>query len=293
MRFFIQLLIEGIEEGSVYALWALGYAVVYQVLGLMNFAFGDTLLLCLYLVTGLEVGFHMSPWIALALALVLAAVTSMFVERQIYSRFTNRQQLEAGFIAALACAYILRNIATAVWGQAPLAFPSFFGNSVYTIAGIKIASDGLIMLGIAIGVMALFGLYLRMTKLGRGIVLAGQDRQSAAVVGIPVRGIITVVFGVCGVVGFIGAALFANLFGGLNSTLGFYITFQAFIAATVGGAGSLAGSVVGGLLLGVIESLAVGYVSGNFAQALAWAAMAVLVLLRPRGILGRAQVERV
>jgi branched-chain amino acid transport system permease protein len=293
MRFLVQLLIEGIEEGSVYALWALGYAIVYQVLGLMNFAFGDTLLLCLYLVVGLEAGYGMSPWLALLVALALAAGASMFVERQVYSRFTSRKQLEAGFIAALACAYVLRNIATAVWGNEPLAFPAFFGNSVYTVDGIKIASAGLVMLGVAVIVMVLFGLYLRMTKVGRGIVLAGQDQASAALIGIPVRTIVTVVFGFSGIVGFIGAALFANLYGGIESTLGFYITFQAFIAATVGGVGSLAGSVVGGLLLGIVESLAVGYVSGNFAQALAWLAMAVLVIVRPRGILGRAQVERV
>ena len=292
MRLFIQLVIEGIEGGSIYALWAIGYGLVYQVLGLMNFAFGDALLLALYFIAGLVTA-GLSPWLALILAIALIVVLSTFIERQVYSRFLAKGQGEAGFIAALACAYILRNTATAIWGQEPIQFPTFFGNTVYHVWGLQIASGGLIVFGLAVAIMATFSFYLRFTKIGRGIVLLGQDRTSAALVGIPVRRIVTIVYGVSGAIGLLGAVLFANQFQGVNSDLGFYITFQAFIVATVGGAGSLAGSVLGGLTLGLVESLAIGYVSGNFAQALGWVAMALMVMVRPQGFLGRVEVQRV
>jgi len=293
MHFLVQLIIEGVEQGGIYALWALAYALVYQVLGLMNFAFGDTLLLSLYIVVALVLTSGFPVWLALVIALAVAAAISMVIERQVYARFISRGQGEAGFIAALACAYILRNAATALRGNEPQSFPTLFTSHVVTVGGFQLSSGGLIVLAICIGAVVGFAVFLRSTRLGRGIVLTGQDRASAAIVGIPVRRLITIVYGVSGALGLIGAAMFGDLFQGINSTTGFYITFQAFIAATVGGAGSLTGAVIGGLALGIIESLSVGYVSGNFAQALAWTAMAAIALLRPRGLLGRQQVERV
>ncbi|MDA8103325.1 MAG: branched-chain amino acid ABC transporter permease [Nitrospiraceae bacterium] len=292
-HYLIQLMIEGIEQGAIYALWALAYALVYQVLGLMNFAFGDSLLLSAYVMIALVATSGLSPWVALAIAIGVAAVVSMLIERQVYSRFIGKGQGEAGFIAALACAYILRNIATVMLGNEPQTFPTLFNSNLVSVAGYQLSSGGLIVLGLCVATMVAFALFLRSTKVGRGIVLAGQDRAAAAIVGIPVRKVITIVYGVSGALGLIGAVMFGDLYHGLNSTTGFYITFQAFIAATVGGAGSLLGAVVGGLALGVIESLAVGYVSGNFAQALAWSAMALIALISPRGLLGRRVVERV
>jgi branched-chain amino acid transport system permease protein len=293
MQLFLQLLVTGIEQGSIYALWALGYGLVFQILGLLNFAYGNVLMLSLYLVIGLVTLQHLSVWIAVVLAIGLAIVVSMLLERQVYARFVKRGQTEAGFVAALACAYILTNIATRAWGLEPKAFPSFFESRVFVVAGVSFTSDGLIVLGVALTVMAAFGIYLRVTKLGRAIVLAGQDPAAAAVVGIPVKRVVTMVYAASGLIGVIGALLFANLFHGIDSNLGIYITFQAFIAATVGGVGSLAGSLVGGLLLGVAESMLVGYGSASFATALAWVAMAAIAFARPRGLLGRQEVERV
>jgi branched-chain amino acid transport system permease protein len=293
VHLFFQLLITGIEQGSIYALWALGYGLVFQILGLLNFAYGNVLLLSCYFVAGVVASQGLSPWLAVFLAVVLAVLVSMLLERQVYVRFVSRGQTEAGFVAAIACAYVLTNIATRIWGDQPLAFPDFIGNHVFEVAGLRVTSDGLIVLGIALFVMAAFGAYLRLTKIGRAIVLCGQDPTAASYVGIPVRRIVTMVYAASGLIGVIGALLFANLFHGVDSSLGIYITFQAFIAATVGGVGSLAGSLVGGLLLGVAEAMLVGYGSANFAEALAWLAMAAIAFARPRGLLGRQEVERV
>lgn len=293
MRAFIQMLIEGIEQGSVYALWAIGYGLVYQVLGLMNFAFGDTLLLGLYLMVGLSgvAGFPM--WGAIAIMFVVVIASSMVIERQVYARFVGKRQAEAGFIAALACAYIIRNIATAIFGNDPLSFPQIFPSSMVTILGFKVDSGGLTVLGVCVLVLLFFLFFLRRTKIGRATMLVGQDRSAAAVVGIPVRRIVTVVYGVSGLIGAVGAVMFADLFRGVNSGLGFYITIQAFIAATVGGTGSVLGGVLAGLTLGVLEAASVTYVSGTFSEAIAWVVLGVIVLARPQGMLGRVAVERV
>jgi branched-chain amino acid transport system permease protein len=293
VHLFLQFLVTGIEQGSIYALWALGYGLVFQILGLLNFAYGNVLMLALYMVIGLVANQHVSPWLAVILALVVAVLVSMFLERQVYVRFVARGQIDAGFVAALGCAYVLTNVATSAWGVEAMSFPTFLPTHVFDIGGVRITSEGLIVLGIALAVLAAFAVYLRATKLGRAIVLAGQDRDAAAIVGIPVRRIVTTVYAVSGLIGMIGALLFANLFHGIDSSLGTYITFQAFIAATVGGVGSLAGSLVGGLLLGIAESMLVGYGSAGFAEALAWVAMAAIATARPRGLLGRQEVERV
>jgi branched-chain amino acid transport system permease protein len=293
MHTFVQLLVEGIEQGGVYALWALSYSLVYQMLGLMNFAFGDTLLLVLYFIVAMVTLAGLPFWAAILLALILAPAMFALVERQVYSRFVGRGQGEMGFIAAIACAYIFRNAATQLLGNEPIAFPTLAANRVFTVAGIKLNSNGLIILVTACVLLVTFVVYFRLTRTGRAIGLMGQDRRMAAVIGVPVRRIVTIVYGVSGVLGIIGAILFANFATGVNSATGFYITFQAFIAATVGGAGSLAGSVLGGLALGVVEAMAAGYVSGNFSEAIGWSVMALIVLVRPRGLLGRVEVERV
>jgi branched-chain amino acid transport system permease protein len=293
MHLFLQLLVTGIEQGSIYALWALGYGLVFQILGLLNFAYGNVLLLSCYLVAGLVANQGLSPWLAVLLAILLAVGVSMLLERQVYARFVQRGQTEAGFVAAIACAYLLTNISTRIWGEQPLPFPNFVGNHVFVVGGLRITSDGLIVLAVALFVLVSFGLYLRVTKLGRAIVLCGQDPTAATYVGIPVRRVVTMVYAASGLIGVVGALLFSNLFHGVDSSLGIYITFQAFIAATVGGVGSLAGSLIGGLLLGIAESMLVGYGSANFAEALAWLAMAAIAFARPRGLLGRQEVERV
>lgn len=293
MKLFVQLLVQGLEHGSVYALWALAYSLVYQVLGLLNFAFGDALLLAVYVIVALVTVDGVPVWLSLLAGLCLASILFALLERGVLSRFVRKGEAEMGFIAAIACAYIFRNIATILLGNEPVAFPSLFPNSVFTVSGIKLSSSGLIVLGVTgVVLLALTG-YLYFSRLGRGIVLAGQDPTMARVIGVPLRRIVTVVYAVSGALGLIGTVLFANLTSGVSSDTGFYITFQAFVAATVGGVGSLAGSVIGGLGLGVVEALAVGYVSGNFSQALAWGAMAAVVLIRPRGLLGRQVVERV
>lgn len=293
MRVFLQLLVEGVEQGSIFALWAVAYGLVYQILGLLNFAFGAVLLFGTYFLIGIVASTGMSPWLALLPALCLAGLMSMIVERQVYARFVGRRNLEGGFIAALACAYIIEDVATAIWGHNPLAFPTLFSNHIFNFLGLKFSSDGLMVLGIVAAVVLCLAGFLRFTKLGRGILLSGQDREAAAIVGVPVRRIVTVVYGVSGLLGLIGAVLYVNLNGGVDPTIGFFIVFQAFIAATVGGVGSLGGCLVGGLALGVVEAIAVGYVTGAFAQALAWTAMALVVLIRPRGFLGRVETQRV
>jgi branched-chain amino acid transport system permease protein len=293
MHLFLQFLVSGIEQGSIYALWALGYGLVFQILGLLNFAYGAVLVLALYVFIGLVTIQGLPTWLAVIVALIVAALVSMLLERQVYDRFVRRNEVEAGFVAALGCAYVLTNVATSAYGLDAKSFPTFLPNHVFDVGGIRISSEGLIVLAISLAVMVGFAIYLRTTKVGRAIVLTGQDRSAAAIVGIPVRRIVTSVYAISGIIGMVGALLFANLYHGVDSKLGTYITFQAFIAATVGGVGSLTGALVGGLLLGLAESMLVGYGSAGFAEALAWVAMAAIAIVRPRGLLGRREIERV
>lgn len=293
MHLFIQLLIQGVEHGAIYGLWALAYALVHQVLGLMNFAFGDMLLFVTYVIVGLAASEGFPIWAAILVGFCLAALAFMALERFILRGFVRRKQVEMGFIAAIGCAYLFRNGGTVLLGNFPVAFPTLFPNSILNVAGLQLATDGLIVLAITAVVLAAFAAYLHYSRPGRGIMLVGQDSRMAGALGVPVRRVVTGVYAVSGLLGLVGMILFADVSGGVSSDSGFYVTFQAFIAATVGGAGSLGGAVAGGLSLGVIEALSVGYISGNFSQALAWLVMALVVLFRPRGLFGRLEVARV
>jgi branched-chain amino acid transport system permease protein len=292
MQLLIQQLINGVERGSMYALWAVGYGIVYQVLGLMHFAHGDTMLLTLYIAFAFIVTLSLPLYIAVPIVLLAAALLAMLVERGVYRPLLKRNDTTSAFIAALGAAYIIRNVATLVWGRDAKAFPQVLPDRMVNWSGISFNTTTLIVLAIALGVVAVFAIFLKRHRLGQAIVLVAQDRTTAALMGIPVPAVITMVYGLSGIIGAIGALLFATRYGGLDPSVGFFMTIQAFIAATVGGIGRLEGAIVGGLALGILEALVVSYISGLFVDGITWSILALVLLVRPTGFFGRKQVVK-
>lgn len=290
---FLQQLINGLGRGANYALWAVGYGMVFQVLGLMHFAHGDTILLALYIAFSLLVSATLPAPIAIVIVIVLGAVLAAVVERSVYRPLVKIGNTAAAFIAALGAAYILRNIATLIWGRQSLSFPDIIPSETLRFGGLTMDSTPLVALAVALVVVGVFSLFLKLSRHGQAIVAVGQDRGLSGLMGVNVNRVIVVIYMISGAVGVIGALMFMSQFSNLNASIGFFITMKAFFAAIIGGLGRLEGALLGGLLLGVLEAMFIGYVSGVFADAFTFALLGALLLIRPTGIMGRKTLAKV
>jgi branched-chain amino acid transport system permease protein len=292
MTTLLQQLINGAAIGSQYALWAVGYGLVYQILGLYHFAHGDTLLLAMFVGFTLLVTLGLPLPVAIPLMLAVGALVAMIIERAVYAPLVRRLEFSSAFTAALGAAYVLRNITTLGWGVFPVVFPHSLPTNSMQIGGLYLAVTPLVMLGTAIAVVGVFTTFLRFTRYGQAILALAQDRTTASLMGIPAATMVTLVYGLSGIVGVAGAFLYVSNFGVLHTTDGFFITLKAFVAAMIGGIGRIEGAVLGGLMLGILEALLIQYVSASYSDALVYGCLVLLLIWRPNGILGRKELVK-
>jgi branched-chain amino acid transport system permease protein len=287
----IQQIINGLGVGAQYALWAVGYGLVYQVLGLMHFAHGDTLifatLVCYALLT-----VHVPFLAALVVAMFAAAAVSVLIEKAVYRPLVSRGEMFLAFVGALGAAYLLRNVDTLVWGVNTKVFPYSFPSGGIDVGALSIPYITLLNLACAIAVIVAFELFLSRARYGQAIVAVAQDRGAAALMGIKVGTVVALVYALSGAVGVLGSTLYVAETHTIQISLGFTITLKAFIAAILGGIGSVRGALTGGLLLGVLEALIQGYVSTLFVDAILFAILIGFLLVRPTGISGRRVLAR-
>ncbi len=293
MKDFIQQLVYGLGVGGQYALWAVGYGLVYQVLGLMHFAHGDTLIFGVFVAWALlTIG---TPFaLAVVIAMAVAALLAVVIERTVYRPLVRRNQVFLAFVGALGAAFVLRNVVTMIWGVDTHVFPGgLLPTFTLDVAGVQIPGVAVMNLGVALGAVALFQLYLKHARNGQAILAVAQSRETAALMGIPVGRIIALVYALSGALGLLGAMLYVADAQAVTVALGFTITLKAFIAAIIGGIRSIRGAVVGGLVLGVLETMIAGYVSTLLLNAIVFSVLMALLLFMPYGILGRKVTARV
>lgn len=291
MQFAIQTIINGLSLGSIYAIIALGFAIVYSVLRSFNFAQGDTYMVGVFAMLSL-LGSGIPVILALIIAMAISAALAMVIERCGYRPLRNSHPM-MGIIAAVAIALVLRQLVVLGWSVRTQPFPQLFQRP-FTVSGVTITATQILTLAVAIGVAVAVSVFLRATRWGKAILLVRQDMEVARLMGIPVNRVISVVYGVAGLVGLIGGYLFATSYGVVAPTFGFDQTVQAFIAAVLGGIGGLGGALVGGLALGLLEQFVAAYISSAYQTAIAFGVLVVFLLVRPYGILGgQLQGQRV
>ncbi|MBY4213361.1 branched-chain amino acid ABC transporter permease [Rhodococcus fascians] len=286
MTQFLQQLINGLSIGSQYALWCVGYGLVYQVLGLMHFAHGDTLMFSAFVaLTLLALGVPF--WIVVIAAMIIAAILAIGIERTIYRPLMSRNQLFMAFIAAMAAGYLLRNVVQLIWGVEPRVYPEgLLPASSFAVGDLRISWIAIINLTVALAVVFLFQSYLSKTRTGQAITAVAQDRSTAELMGIPVNRIVAVVYGLSAAIGMLGLFMYLANFRTITIALGFAITLKAFIAAIIGGIGSIRGAVLGGLTLGVLEALVGGYISSVLLDGIVILVLVAFLLVRPNGMVG-------
>ena len=305
MSFFFQELVNGVTTGALYALVALGFSMVYGVLKLLNFAHGD-----LYMV-GAYIGFFVIQWfggaqhltIAVPLLLVIMFVLAaglvgglgVAIERFAYRPLRDAPRI-APLITAIGVSFFLESSALLLFGAQYRVYNT--ADFISLSSGIQIGSvtiDSVQILVLVLGVVLMAGLQLLVnrTRLRRQMRAVAADREAAEMLGINVNFVITATFflgsALAGVAGIMGGLLFNQV----TSTIGFIAGLKAFTAAVVGGIGSIPGAMLGGLVIGVAESFVTGYISSTYSNLIVFGILIVVMLIRPSGLLGRAQLQKV
>lgn len=305
MTFFFQELVNGIIVGSLYALIALGFSMVYGVLKLLNFAHGD-----LYMV-GAFVGYFVIQWfggptaltipvpLLLAIMFVLAALLAgglgVAIERFAYRPLRDAPRI-APLITAIGVSFFLENAALLLFGAQFRVYntPDFISfSSGFSVGSVSI--DAVQIMVVVLGLALMIGLrqLVIRTKLGKQMRAVAADREAAEMLGVNVNFIIAATFFLGSALAGVAGVMAGLLFNQVTNTIGFLAGLKAFTAAVVGGIGSLPGAMLGGLLIGLAESFITGYISSTFTNLLVFALLIVVMLVRPSGLLGRVELQKV
>jgi branched-chain amino acid transport system permease protein len=305
MGFFFQELVNGITTGALYSLVALGFSMVYGVLKLLNFAHGD-----LYMV-GAFIGYFVIQWfggpkaltipvpllllIMFVLAAGLVGALGVAIERFAYRPLRDAPRI-APLITAIGISFFLENSALLLFGAQYHIYntPDFISFS----SGIQIGSvsiDAVQIMVLVLGLVLMIGLRLLVnrTKLGRQMRAVSADREAAEMLGINVNWTIAATFFLGSALAGVAGVMAGLLFNQVTNTIGFIAGLKAFTAAVVGGIGSLPGAMLGGLLIGLAESFITGYISSTYTNLFVFALLIAVMLVRPSGLLGRAQLQKV
>ena len=298
-------LINGISLGSVYAIIALGYTMVYGIAKMLNFAHGDVIMvgayICFFTMSGLSGSFEegslagaVVPALAgVLLAMVVCTVLGMVIERLAYKPLRNAPSL-AVLITAIGVSYFLQNSALLIWKAAARSYPPVVTGAVKIFGG-KLTVSYVSLLTIAACVVIMIGLttFVNKSKMGKAMRACSEDKAAAQLMGINVNATISATFAIGSALAAIAGVLLCSFNTSLMPTTGSMPGIKAFTAAVFGGIGSIPGAFLGGLLLGIIEAMAKAYISTNLANSIVFAVLIVVLLVKPAGLLGKSATEKV
>ena len=298
----LQQLVNGLTIGAVYALIALGYTMVYGIIQLINFAHGEVFMLGAYLgLSALLVAGSVTAWsapmrIVMGLAMGLAAMAGCAmvgwaVERTAYRPLRQSPKLTA-LITAVGVSFVLQNAVMLWYGARDRYVPNPFPVWHWTFSGVTVTSMQALIIGTALGLMGLVQWFVRRTVLGQAMLATAQDPLAARLVGIPINGVIAASFVLGSALAGIGGVLFGLYYSTINFHDGYLTGLKAFTAAVLGGIGNVPGAVLGGFVLGLMEGLAAGYLSSQWKNVVAFVVLVLLLMFRPRGLLGERVAER-
>ena len=290
MQSFMTYLVSGLGLGSVYAIIALGYSMVYGIAKMLNFAHGDVIM------AGAFVAFFaLRAGIPLPLTVLIAIVVCMglgvLIERLAYKPLRQASKL-AVLITAIGVSYFLQNAALLLWGSDTKIFPTVIIGTI-EIGGVSISILTLITIAVCVLIIVALSLFINKTNTGRAMRACSEDKGAAALMGINVNRIISITFAIGSGLAAIASILLCSAYPSVYPTLGSMPGIKAFTAAVFGGIGSIPGAFLGGLLLGVIENLAKAYISTQMSDAIVFAVLIIVLLIKPTGLLGKKLNEKV
>lgn len=290
---FIQHLVNALSIGSVYALLAIGYNMVYGILEKLNFAHGDVYAVGCF-VTFSVVMSGGNPFLGILLGMATGYLLNVIVERFAYRPLRNSGRV-APTISAVGIAYIMRNAIQLIWGTETFNFNlGIFNMQSAEFGGVVVGTLQIYILLIALALMVIISLLLKYTRWGQAIICISQSIPTSALMGIPVNRVISIVYGLGAVLGVIGGILFCSYYQFIFMGIGFaYGTMKAWMASIWGGIGSLKGAIIGALALGIAETFVAAYISSAYKDAFVWLIFIVFILIRPKGLFPAQVAEKI
>ena len=294
MLIFLNHLINGLSLGSVYAIIALGYTMVYGIAKMLNFAHGDVIMVGAYICFFAVSSYRLPPVIGVVLAVAACTALGIVIERLAYKPLRQAGSL-AVLITAIGVSYFLQNGAQLLWTSNIKMFPSFFSSEPIALFGgeLKISAAAAVTVLTCVVIMLALSWFTGRTKLGKAMRACSEDKGAAQLMGINVNATISMTFAIGSALAAVAGVLFCSVYPTLTPTTGSMPGIKAFTAAVFGGIGSIPGALLGGVLLGIIEIFAGAYISTQMSNAIVFAVLIVVLLVRPSGLLGKQIREKV
>jgi branched-chain amino acid transport system permease protein len=291
---FLSYLINGISLGSVYAIIALGYTMVYGIAKMLNFAHGDVIMVGCYVVYVAMNQMGFSPIISVIISIVLCTILGIVIEKIAYKPLRRATSL-AVLITAIGVSYFLQNSALLIFGADTKSFKTVVTLPSLELAGgaLKISSTTIVTVVVCIVIMIALMLFIKKTKAGQAMLAVSEDKDAAQLMGVNVNATISLTFAIGSGLAAIAGVLFCSAYPALTPYIGSMPGIKAFTAAVFGGIGSIPGAFIGGILLGIIEILGRAYISSQLSDAIVFAVLIIVLLVKPTGILGKKMQEKV
>lgn len=300
MNLFLKQLINALNTGSIYALVAIGYTMVYGIIKLINFAHGDVMMFGAYFafVFATMFPFDLPVLAIIIISMVLAAIMGILIERIAYKRLRNAPRISA-LITAIGMSLFLQNLALLVFKPDPRVMPRLISRDQIDLFGLNIPILTIYTIGISLLFMILLTLFIKKTRQGKAMRAVSQDLEAAKLMGINVNNVISLTFAIGSALGALGGVFYSISYSQVYPTLGVMPGLKAFVAAVLGGIGNIGGAMLGGYIIGAIETFSNGYLSKIWPHATRWTDAIVfsilifVLLFKPSGILGKHTKEKV
>ncbi|WMJ86143.1 branched-chain amino acid ABC transporter permease [Anaerocolumna sp. MB42-C2] len=288
----IEQLINGLRSGSIYALIALGYTMVYGIAKMINFAHGDIIMVGAYTLYVTTAGLNMPVIPAVLLTIVVCAVLGITIEKVAYKPLRKAPAL-AVLITAIGMSFLLQSIALLIFNANPITFQSIIKIKSVNIGGVTISGVTIVTLVVTLICMVALTLFITKTKAGSAMRAVSEDRAAAELMGVNVNKTISMTFAIGSALAAVAGIMFVCQYQSIKPTLGALPGIKAFVAAVLGGIGSVPGAMIGGMLLGIIESVSKAYISTELADAIVFGVLVLVLLVKPSGLLGKNRIEKV
>jgi branched-chain amino acid transport system permease protein len=288
----VQQLINGISLGSIYALIALGYTMVYGIIKLINFAHGDIYMVGAYVAFFATTFLNLSFFPALLLAMLVAAIIGVIIERFAYRPLRYAPRI-AVLITAIGVSLLLEYGGILLVSPQPRTFPAVFQAKIFTFGNIVVNSQQILILAVALGLMVILTYVVQRTKIGKAMRAVSFDTDAARLMGINVDSVISITFAIGSALAAAAGMLVGVYYNSIDPLMGIMPGLKAFVAAVLGGIGVMPGAMLGGILMGIIEALVSGFLSSTFRDAAAFAILIIILLCKPSGLLGKNVREKV
>ena len=292
---FLGYLINGVSLGSVYAIIALGYTMVYGIAKMLNFAHGDVIMVGAFVIYTAMSALGLSPILSVLLAMVLCTVLGMTIEKIAYRPLRNAGSPLAVLITAIGVSYFLQNAALLIFGANTKMFKSVVNLPAIKLAdgSINISGETQVTIVVCVVIMLALTTFIKKTKAGQAMLAVSEDKGAAELMGVNVNGTISLTFAIGSALAAVAGVLLCSAYPTLTPYTGSMPGIKAFVAAVFGGIGSIPGAFIGGILLGIIENMSKAYISSQLSDAIVFSVLIIVLLVKPTGILGKKIKEKV